>query len=82
MRGDATDDINLAMTVTTISANENDGSSSEELHQRASFNVSMEQSRQSKISKCARNLYIDNPELQKIAQDILSVSYFRLIYVL
>ncbi|XP_048270150.1 katanin p60 ATPase-containing subunit A-like 2 [Bombus terrestris] len=72
MRGDATDDINLAMTVTTISANENDGSSSEELHQRASFNVSMEQSRQSKISKCARNLYIDNPELQKIAQDILS----------
>ncbi|XP_050575614.1 katanin p60 ATPase-containing subunit A-like 2 [Bombus affinis] len=67
MRGDATDDINLAMTVTPISANENYGSSSQEL-----FNVSMEQFRQSKISNCARHLYIDNPELQKIAEDILS----------
>ena len=46
MTGDATDDINLAMTVTPIFANESDGASSEEL-----FNVSMEQSTQSKISR-------------------------------
>ena len=77
MTGDATDDINLAMTVTPIFANESDGASSEEL-----FNVSMEQSTQSKISKRARKLYIDNPELRKIAEDISCVSYFRLIYVL
>ncbi|XP_048265420.1 LOW QUALITY PROTEIN: katanin p60 ATPase-containing subunit A-like 2 [Bombus terrestris] len=67
MTGDATDDINLAMTVTPIFANESDGASSEEL-----FNVSMEQSTQSKISKRARKLYIDNPELRKIAEDISS----------
>lgn len=30
MRGDATDDINLAMTVTPIFANESDGASSKE----------------------------------------------------
>ncbi|XP_050599551.1 katanin p60 ATPase-containing subunit A-like 2 isoform X1 [Bombus affinis] len=65
MTGDATDDINLAMTVTPIFANESDGASSEEL-----FNVSMEQSTQSKISQRARKLYIDNPELRKIAEDI------------
>lgn len=49
------------MTVTPIFPNESDGAPSEEL-----FNVSMEQSRQSKISNCTEKLYSDNPELRKI----------------
>ena len=47
MSGDAKDDINLAMTLTSIFDNESDESSSEE----ELFNILMEQSTQSKISK-------------------------------
>lgn len=66
---DNTNHINLAMTVTPIFPNESDRASSEE-----PCNV-MEQSMQSKILKCTEKLYLDNPELRKIAEDISCVSY-------
>ncbi|KAK1116750.1 hypothetical protein K0M31_018139 [Melipona bicolor] len=63
---DGTNNINLAMTVTSIFPNQNYGAPSEEL-----FDYPKERTNiQSKISNCIEKLYPGNSELQKIAEDI------------
>ncbi|KAF3426690.1 hypothetical protein E2986_05722 [Frieseomelitta varia] len=63
---DDTNNINLAMTVTSIFPNQNCGAPSEEPldHLKERTNI------QSKISNCIEKLYPGNSELQKIAEDI------------
>ncbi|KOX77744.1 Katanin p60 ATPase-containing subunit A-like 2 [Melipona quadrifasciata] len=63
---DGTNNINLAMTVTSIFPNQNYGAPPEE-----PFDYPKERTNiQSKISNCIEKLYPGNSELQKIAEDI------------
>lgn len=67
---DDTNNINLAMTVTSIFPNQNYVASSEKPLDYPNERTNI----QSKISNCIEKLYSGNSELQKIAEDISHVS--------